>query len=191
VTIDVTPPSREPTVPTVRVWDRTVRALHWALVASVALCALGLVAFFGVHQPAGYAALAIVGVRIVWGFVGGRHARFAQFMRSPRASWVYARAVLRRDEPRHLGHNPLGAWMVVALMVCIAGLAFTGWLYTTDMFWGDARVEALHLALAWALLVLVALHVGGALFTGRRHRENLVRSMIDGKKRAPTERDIA
>jgi cytochrome b len=174
-----------------RVWDRAVRALHWVLVGAVALSALGLVALFGVHQPAGYVALAAVVLRIVWGVRGSHYARFAQFVRGPRAAWRYARAVAGRREPRHLGHNPLGAWMVLALMACVAGLALTGWLYTTDAYWGDETVEAVHLALAWGLLGLVVVHVAGVIFTSLRHRENLVASMVHGDKRAPEGDDIA
>ncbi|MES2992865.1 MAG: cytochrome b/b6 domain-containing protein [Pseudomonadota bacterium] len=174
-----------------RVWDRAVRALHWVLVGAVALSALGLVALFGVHQPAGYVALAAVVLRIVWGVRGSHYARFAQFVRGPRAAWRYARAVAARREPRHLGHNPLGAWMVLALMACVAGLALTGWLYTTDAYWGDETVEAVHLALAWGLLGLVVVHVAGVIFTSLRHRENLVASMVHGRKRAPEGDDIA
>ena len=73
----------------------------------------------------------------------------------------------------------------------VAALALTGWLYTTDRFWGDVTVERMHEALAWSLLGLVAIHVAGVLVASRRHRENLVRSMIDGRKRAPGEDDIA
>ena len=85
----------------------------------------------------------------------------------------------------------LGGWMVLALMLCVIGLGVSGWLYTTDAFWGDESVEQVHRALAWALLGLVAVHVAGVLFTGWRHRENLVASMLDGDKRAPEGDDIA
>lgn len=178
-------------LPRVRVWDRAVRVLHWTLVVSVALSAIGLVALFGVHQPAGYAAFAAVLIRIVWGMVGSRHARFAQFVRGPRASLHYALAVMQNREPRFVGHNPLGGWMVVALMLCIVCLAVTGWLYTTDAFWGDATVEAIHRALAWTLLGLVVAHVAGVLFASLRHHDNLVAAMFSGRKRAPTGDDIA
>ena len=180
-----------PSSPTVRVWDRTVRVLHWSLVVAVALAAVGTVALFGAHQPAGYAALAIVVLRVLWGGLGNRYARFGQFVRAPRATLRYARAVLRRREPRCLGHNPLGGWMVVALMGCIAGLALTGWLYTTDAFFGDETVERAHRALAWALLGLVVAHLAGVAFTSLRQRENLVAAMFDGRKRAPAGDDIA
>jgi len=169
----------------VQVWDRAVRVLHWSLVVSVALCAASLIDALGVpgwHRPAGYVALAVVLARAVWGVVGRGHARFAQFVRAPGATLSYLRLVLRHREPRTLGHNPLGAWMIVALLLCVIALAFTGWLYTTEMFWGSEVVEDLHRALAWGLLGLVVLHVGGVIFTSVRHRENLVRAMIDGEK---------
>lgn len=175
----------------VRVWDRAVRVLHWTLAGSVALSALGLVALIGVHQPAGYIALAAVLARVVWGAFGSRYARFAQFVRVPRVTLHYARAVLGRRAPRFVGHNPLGGWMTVALLACVAGLALTGWLYTTDAFWGDAAVEGAHRALAWALLGLVAVHIAGVIFTSLEQRENLTRAMLDGAKRAPHAGDIA
>ena len=181
----------EPTEATVRVWDRAVRVLHWTLVVSLALSALGLVALFGVHQPAGYVALAAVLLRVMWGVFGSGYARFAQFVHGPRAALRYARAVAARRERRFIGHNPLGGWMVVALMLCVIGLALTGWLYTTDAFFGDETVERVHLALAWTLLGLVVAHVAGVIFTSLRHRENLVAAMFSGTKRAAQHDDIA
>jgi cytochrome b len=175
---------------TVPVWDGAVRVLHWTLVASVALSSLGLIALFGVHQPAGYVALAAVLLRTIWGVFGSRYARFTQFVRGPHASLRYARAVAVGREPRFIGHNPLGGWMVVALMLCVSGLALTGWLYTTDAFWGNEAVEDAHRALAWALLGLVLAHVGGVIFTSLRQRENLVAAMFSGAKRAPEANDI-
>jgi cytochrome b len=171
----------------VRVWDRAVRALHWSLVVSVAVSAASLLDALGVpgwHRPAGYVALAIVWARVVWGFAGRGHARFAQFVRAPDATLNYLRLVLQHREPRTLGHNPLGAWMIVALLLCVSALAFTGWLYTTEMFWGSEGVEDVHRVLAWTLLALVALHVAGVIFTSWRQRENLVRAMFDGRKAA-------
>ena len=173
-----------------RVWDLAVRVLHWALVASVALAALSTLVLFGAHQPAGYVALAVVAVRVLWGGVGGHYARFRQFVRAPRATLRYLRLLVAHREPRYLGHNPLGGWMVIALMLCVSGLALTGWLYTTDAFWGNEAVEDAHRALAWALLGLVLAHVSGVIFTGLRQRENLVAAMFSGAKRAPEANDI-
>lgn len=170
----------------VGVWDRAVRVLHWSLVVAVGLAGASLIDQLGIpawHRPAGYAALAIVLLRVVWGVVGTGHARFAAFVRGPAITLNYLTLLVRRREPRTLGHNPLGAWMIVALMLCVGLLALSGWLYTTEMFWGSEAVEDAHRVLAWSLLALVAAHVAGVIFTSVRHRENLVKAMLDGVKR--------
>ncbi len=180
----------------VRVWNRPIRLLHWGLAFSAGGAWLTTVAAVGWHQPVGYAALLLTVLRVAAGLGGcwalrvGRYARFTQFVRSPGATARYVRLLLQRREPRYIGHNPLGGWMTLALLACVAGLGLTGWLYTTDRFWGDETVERIHQALAWALAMLAALHVGGVLFTSWRHRENLVRAMVDGRKRAPAGDDI-
>jgi cytochrome b len=167
-----------------------VRCLHWALVLSVIAAWASTEWFVGWHQGAGYVALGVVVLRLLWGVVGSRHARFTQFVRSPRDTLSYARLLWRHREPRYVGHNPLGGWMVLALLACVAGLCVTGWLYTTDRFWGDEVVDRLHQALAWALLGLALLHVAGVVFTSFRHRENLVRAMLDGLKDRPGRADV-
>ena len=129
-------------------------------------------------------------LRVRWGFAGSRYARFVQFVLAPRATLSYLRTVVAHGEPRYLGHNPLGAWMVIALLGCVAGLAFTGWLYRTDAYWGNESVEDAHRLLAWALLAVAVLHVSGVVFTSLRHRENLLTSMFSGSKRAASEGDI-
>jgi len=176
--------------PRVKVWDRAVRVLHWVLVLSIALAWLTTLRFGHLHQPAGYVALAAVLTRVVWGCVGSRYARFRQFVCSPRATLVYLRQVSQRREARYIGHNPLGGWMIVALMGCVGSLGLTGWLYTTDRFWGDALIGDLHHALAWALLGMIALHVAGVIFASIRHRENLARAMVDGCKSSAQPLDI-
>jgi len=176
--------------PCVKVWDRAVRMLHWVLALSVAVAWLSTWRFGDLHQPVGYVALAAVFLRGAWGFVGSRYARFRQFVRSPRATLVYLRQLLQGRETRYIGHNPLGGWMILALMGCVSGLGLTGWLYTTDRFWGDAVIDYLHHALAWLLLGLIALHVAGVIFASIRHRENLVRAMLDGAKPPAQKLDI-
>lgn len=171
----------------IKVWDRLVRLLHLALVASVVMAwistlGLGLVK---AHEPAGYIALGVVALRIVWGFSGSRYARFSQFVRGKREVLHYAGQLQAGNEPRYIGHNPLGGWMVLLLLSLVVSLGLTGWLYTTDYFWGMAWLDTLHHALAWALLVLVALHLAGVVFTSLRHRENLVAAMFSGRKAPP------
>ena len=175
----------------IAVWDRPVRLLHWVLAAAVLVAWLTTLVGFSAHQPAGWVALAAVVLRTGWGFAGSRYARFAQFVRAPRATLHYLRAALRAREPRFIGHNPLGGLMVLALLLVVAGLALTGWLYTTDWLWGDEQVEQWHRVLAWALLGLVALHVAGVLHASLRHRENLLRAMFSGTKNAAANDDVA
>ena len=179
-----------PAAPAVKVWDRPVRLLHWALVLSVAFGWITTFVWFGAHQPVGWVALGVVVLRLLWGCVGSRHARFAQFVRGPRATIAYLSGLVARREPRHVGHNPLGAWMIVALLLSVAAVCVSGWLYTTDTLWGDASVEAWHRGLAWALLGLIALHLAGVIFTSLRQRENLAAAMFSGAKRAPREDDV-
>ncbi len=184
-----------PATGTVRVWDRVVRATHWALAGTLALSALSLLGWgSGLHQAAGWVALAIVGLRLLWPLLGSRgaqHARLRSFVRGPRATRAYAQALLKHREPRHLGHNPLGGWMILALWLTVAALAFSGWLYTSDAFFGDETVEAAHEALAWVLLGLVLLHWAGVAITSRRQRENLVAAMVTGRKRAAGPGDVS
>lgn len=116
------------------------RVLHWALVVSAALAALSLVDALGVpglHRAAGYAAVAVVLLRVAWGVARRRPIR--------------SNAVVR--------------------MLCVAALAFTGWLYTTGAYWGSEAVETVHRALAWALLALVATHVTMVILTRVRRRK--------------------
>jgi cytochrome b len=179
----------------VRVWDGLVRTLHWTLAIAVAIALVSghwpPADFDTVHHLAGYATLAAIALRLVWGFTGPRYARLAQFVCGPRATLAYARALRAGREPRHLGHNPLGGWMAVALWATAAAAAATGWLYTTEWLWGYAWLEWLHAALAWVVVALLAGHLGGVAMTSWRHRENLVAAMFSGMKRAPADNDIA
>jgi cytochrome b len=174
---------QEGPVRTVRIWDPLVRVCHWLLALSV-LAAWATRHLPGAwHERLGYAALAIVAIRFVWGWCGPRHARFKDFTHGLRATSSYARALLERREPPTLGHNPLGGWMVIALLLLTTLVAASGWLYTTDRYWGVAWVETLHRALTNVLLLLVTLHVAGVAYASWRHRQNLIGAMLHGWKR--------
>jgi cytochrome b len=175
----------------VRIWDPLVRLLHWSLVGTFAASWLTRHSAGAVHEWLGYAVLGIVVVRLAWGFLGGRYARFAQFIRSPLATLRYARALAGRRQPRYLGHNPLGAWMIAALILTTLGICISGWLYTTDRYWGVEWVETVHRWLTHFGLALVALHLTGVAATSLHDRENLVASMIHGRKRAAEPGDVA
>ncbi|AMN48047.1 cytochrome B561 [Steroidobacter denitrificans] len=168
---------------TVRVWDPLVRIFHWSLV----------LVFFGAyalgddgdwwHQALGYTALGLVAFRLAWGLVGTQYARFSSFVPTPRKMISYLKDLVARREARHLGHNPAGAVMIVALLLMLIGTGTTGWLLTSDAFWGSEALEEVHEGFANGTLFLVGLHIVGVIFSSLRHRENLVRAMVTGRKR--------
>jgi len=123
-------------------------------------------------------------MRIVWGFVGTRYARFANFVKGPRAVAAFMSDTMRLKAPRYLGHNPAGGAMILALLAMLIGLSVTGYMMTLDQYWGSKALEEVHEVMAYATLVLVALHVAGVVLAGIEHGENLVVSMITGRKRA-------
>ena len=171
------------------VWSVGVRLLHWTLAVSMIASFVTHEAGGKVHEWTGYVALAAAAVRVILGFAGTGYWRFTQFVRSVPTTLSYAKAVWARRETRYLGHNPLGGWMVLALLADAIATGVTGWLFTTDRFWGVQWLEELHGALGHALLPLLVLHIAGAVFTSWRHRENLIGSMIHGRKpvEKPTE----
>ncbi len=166
----------------VPVWDRFVRFFHWSLVACVVFDFVLDDDGKTVHQWVGYAAAALVVARIVWGFVGSPHARFADFFPTPARVAAHLRALAGGRLPHHEGHNPLGALMMLALMALVLALGVTGWLQTTDAFWGDETMEAVHEALANTLVALAVLHAAAAIVMGRLERTNLVKAMVTGVK---------
>ena len=167
----------------VRVWDFWVRAGHWLLVASIA--AAWLTRFDGGtwHEWLGYSALAVVALRIAWGFFGSKHARFVDFVLSPSSVLRYAQDLTTRHERHYVGHNPLGGYMVIALLFVVSLTAASGWLYTTDRYWGVEWVGETHKVLANVLWVLIALHIAGVIYASVRAGQNLVGAMIHGRKR--------
>jgi cytochrome b len=167
----------------VRVWDPLVRIFHWSLVALFTFAFVTGDEWKSAHILAGYLVAGLVTFRLAWGVVGPRHARFASFIRGPATTLGYLRNALAFRAPRYLGHNPAGGAMIVALLTTIALIAVTGYMMTTDAFWGVEWVEELHESTVYVTLGLIALHVGGVVLASIEHRENLVRSMFTGLKR--------
>jgi cytochrome b len=183
----------------VRVWDLPTRLFHWLLVA----CVIGLVvtgyssdASMTWHSRLGYAVLALVVFRIVWGFVGGRWSRFASFIYSPRSVSAYLRG---RSHPDHLvGHNPLGAGSVFAMLLLLLAQVATGLLGDNEVgfigplnrFIDSARgltATWYHKEVGkWLLLALIILHVVAIAYSRLRKRQDLVRAMIVGDKEVAT-----
>jgi cytochrome b len=156
-----------------RVWDWPVRVLHWSLVASIAASWATRERIGPVHEYFGYAASAVVAARLLWGFTGSGHARFSSFVKGRGPTLAYLRQVRAGHAPRYLGHNPLGGWMVMALLAGVALVGFSGWLTTTDLLWGYAWPVRVHEALAWSLVALIAAHVRGNQ-AHQRPRQRLV-----------------
>jgi cytochrome b len=172
---------------TVKVWDPFVRVFHWSLAT------LFLVAYAtgdeveNIHIAAGYTIAGLLALRMVWGFVGPRHARFSDFVRSPRAVLAYMRDVALLRAPRYLGHNPAGGAMIMALIVMLIGTCTTGYMMTTETYWGSEAFEEMHETFANLTIGLVVVHVLGVLVASFEHRENLVKAMIIGRKRREPE----
>jgi cytochrome b len=181
----------------VQVWDWPVRLFHWSIVALVATAIV--TAYVGGaakewHMRAGYGVLAMVLFRVLWGFAGTRHARFASFVRGPRAAVRYARLFARRAPPVAVGHNPLGGWSVLALLLALLVQAGTGLFANDDLLMegplvkliSDAlsdRITTLHHLNVWAIGILVGMHLAAVFSHWAVARENLVRPMLTGRKR--------
>ena len=170
----------------VKVWDPLVRIFHWSLVLSFTVAFISAEEWDDLHIWAGYMAAGLIAFRLVWGLFGPRHARFISFVTSPGNVVAYAKQILTGDAPRYLGHNPLGGAMILALILSLAVVSVTGWMFTLDRFWGVEWVEAVHATFANMMVGLVALHVCGVLISSLSHKENLVRAMVTGRKRAPS-----
>jgi cytochrome b len=167
-----------------------VRLFHWSLVLSFGMAWFSAHAAEGLHQWAGYAAAALILVRLLWGMVGTRYARFSQFIRKPTTIAHYLSDIVSGKEARYLGHNPAGGVMVMALIAATATTALTGWMMTTDAYFGVEGVENAHGLVAHGLLVLVLIHVGGVILASVRHRENLIGAMVTGRKREAGVSDV-
>ncbi len=184
-------------IPQVKVWDIFVRFFHWLLVGAV------LTAYFSegeprwLHTTAGYTVVTLVLLRIVWGFVGPRYARFADFVYPPRTVFAYLATFVRRTPPRYLGHDPAGGAMVVVLLLMLLATTTLGlMLYAVHDGGGPFSLfmqkgpeafahtlEEIHEVLANTTIVLAAIHVTAVIIGSLRHRENLIKSMITGYKR--------
>jgi len=166
---------------TLTVWDPLVRVLHWAVAALVLTAFLSSDAKH-FHMAIGYAATALALLRIAWGFLGPRHARFRDFVHGPRAILDYLASLARLRAPRHLGHNPAGGAMIVALLGLIVLAGVSGWLSQTNAYFGVLWIEDVHAFAGNTIIFLAILHVSGVLFSSLLHGENLIRAMVTGRK---------
>ena len=185
-----TPAGAKPTHLRILVWDVPVRIFHWALAASfiTAFVTSESEAFRNVHVVSGYLMLALIVFRVIWGFVGTRHARFTDFVRGPGAVVKYVRSLINGKPKHHVGHNPAGALAIILLLLLGVGTVASGWM-TFNEIGGDALGE-LHEGIATTMLAVVVVHVLGVIVSSFLHRENLVRSMLTGYKDGPQQEGI-
>ncbi len=168
----------------VRVWDPLVRLFHWLLVAAFITAWITGDELKSVHIYAGYTIIGLLAVRVLWGLFGSTHARFSDFVYHPATTLGYLADMVRLRARRYLGHNPAGGMMVLALIGMLSAITATGYMMTTDAYWGVQWVEEAHETLVNITLVLIGLHLAGVAFASFEHRENLVKAMITGRKRA-------
>lgn len=178
------------------VWDLPVRLCHWLLVFAVAGAyvthRLGL-EYFNWHVRFGYTVIVLVSFRLLWGFVGTYHARFLNFVRHPVTTLRYALVLLKGSHHPFAGHNPLGAWMVVVLLLTLWTQAATGLFASDDIantgpLYGHVTIEqsatltSLHRALFYWIAAAIGLHIAAVLLHRVLHGENLVSAMFHGRK---------
>jgi len=175
------------------VWDPFIRVFHWALV-------VGFTVAYLVERPqivhvwAGYAVAVLIVARVIWGFVGSKHARFSDFICRPATAIAYLRDLLRGHAKRYLGHSPAGGYMAIFLLVMLAATAIAGLI----VYGGEEQAgplagmvseataeqfEEVHEVLANITLALVLIHIVAVLLASHAHKENLPRAMVTGLKR--------
>jgi cytochrome b len=178
-----------------RLWDGPTRIVHWALVILIAFAWWsGEVGRMEWHRLAGYAVLGLIVFRLIWGFAGSASARFASFVRGPGATLAYVRTLPRRAQKDLPGHNPLGAWSVLAILAVLVAQVVTG-LFAVDVdaieagplsdrvSFDTGRLFAKwHHWSFWALETLVVLHVAAVVFYLTYKRANLIGAMVTGRQ---------
>lgn len=180
----------------VLVWDWSIRVSHWLMV----LLFTGLMItgrydrdYFEYHFYFGYGLSALVVFRVIYGLYGSRYAKFSQFIKGPSAVISYLNVLLKGTPKAHLGHNPIGALMVVALLLGMTLQWGSGLFHSDGLFWTGplngylseewlSRMGWIHHVLPNILLTLVGLHMGAVLYHELCLKERLVMAMIHGKK---------
>jgi cytochrome b len=165
------------------VWDLPTRVFHWLLVVSFAGAYLTAESerLQLIHITLGYTLAGLIAFRLLWGVFGTSHAQFRHFLPSVTRSWQYALSLIGKAQaPHYVGHNPLGALAIYALLLLGIAVSFTGYAYLQEF--GGEWMEEGHEIVASAMLALVALHIVGVIISSFAHQENLIRGMVDGKK---------
>lgn len=177
---------------TIRVWDPLIRLFHWSLVVFFVVTYLSE-DWLDLHVNAGYGILLLIGFRLIWGLIGARHARFFSFVRSPEHIKTHLKSMLSGRVLHYQGHNPVAALMVIALLISLILVVFSGLVTlaaegqgplvgTLFSGWNAHWMEEVHEFFANLTLLLIASHLVGVVLSSLLEQENLVRAMITGRK---------
>ena len=174
----------------IMVWDMPVRVFHWLLVICFAGAWLSSESerWAMIHYAFGYTASLLVLIRLVWGLIGTRYARFSQFLKKPKAVLEHFMAMLRGNPHQDVGHNPAGGLVMFALMLLILLIGLSGYLSVKE-FLGNF-VSEIHEAVSSLVLGLAIVHIIAAVGMSLIERQNLIRSMVTGKKQGMPEQGI-
>lgn len=177
------------------IWDIPTRLFHWLLVACILAQYLTAEVFDAIdwHFKIGYFTLGLILFRLCWGFIGTTYAKFSQFLAGPSKVVAYAKTLTNKHSEEHAGHNPLGGWMVIALLLLVAAQGISGLFIGDDIFSNgpyydavsDATrdvMNAIHHTAFNVLLAAIVLHVGAVVFYARYKKQLLVPAMLHGKK---------
>lgn len=178
------------------VWDLPLRLFHWLFATSIlASWYTAEIEEMEIHFWLGYFMIGLVVFRLIWGFIGPRHARFRNFLERPPAIWLYLKGVTDRASPQTIGHNPLGGLMVVAMLALAGAQAATGLFATDDIIWAGPynpsvsgetaeKLTAFHHYNFNVILGAIVLHLLAIAYYAFAKRHYLVPPMVHGHKLA-------
>ncbi len=188
----------------IKIWDIGVRVFHWSLVLFYTVAYISEDVEL-IHVYAGYVVLGLIAFRVVWGLIGTKYARFSNFIFGKPETINYVKSLFTRNPKRFLGHNPAGGWMILAMLISLLLVSWTGLEMYADAGKGplagtsveifdkayangdeeshESAWEEIHESMANLTLLLVFVHIAGVIVSSIVHRENLVKSMITGYKK--------
>lgn len=165
-----------------QVWDAPTRVFHWLMVLGFTTCyvtgeddrwAL-------VHITAGYMVLGLILFRLLWGFIGSRHARFSSFICGPKTIMDYVVCLCRNKTKHYAGHNPAGAVSIFLLLALGLLVTISGIMVNEEINYPG--IDGIHEISSNTMLALVLIHITGVIISSLLHRENLIGAMISGCK---------
>lgn len=164
------------------IWDVQTRLTHWSLATAIILNLFVLEEGDDPHNYVGYAAVAFVCVRALWGFIGGEQSRFRSFPIQPKKVLDFVKSTLKGTAKDHPGHNPAASVAYLSTWTCVIALGITGWMMGLDAFWGEEWLEETHEAISNGLQVLIVVHLIGIAMDSKKHKRRTWLGMIRGNR---------